>query len=163
MRMWMRVLLVLALTCVPATVSAPNVEAQAVPAQRQELERRIRRAFQNRVRQDLQLTQSEVQSLAEVVQWSEQERRGIARRTRELNLRATGYLRDGGPVEDAQSILESRKALQQEEADLFVEEQDRLLGVLSPHQVVRYYRLRDQFNRQLLQARARRAGNGEPA
>ena len=53
------------------------------------------------------------------------------------------------PEEEARAILEERRALQREEADLFEEEQDRLLTVLSPNQVVRFYRLRDQFNRSI--------------
>lgn len=143
-------------------VGATPVAAQATDLPRQQVENRIRQAFQNRVRQELQLTRDEVPQLTEVVQWSEGQRREIARRTRQLSARAMNYLRDGGPEEEARAILEERRALQREEADLFEEEQDRLLTVLSPNQVVRFYRLRDQFNRQIQQARARRAANRPP-
>jgi hypothetical protein len=145
--------------CLLATAWASPVAGQDAGAQRQQLEQRVRRAFQNRVRQDLQLTAAEVPQLTEVIRWSEGLRRGIALRTRELNTRAVDFLREGGAESEAVAILEERKALQREESDLFAEEQERLLDVLSPNQVVRYYRLRDQFNRQLQRARARRPGN----
>jgi len=127
--------------------------------QRQQLENRVRQAFQNRVRQELALTRTEIPRVTEVVRWSEGERRQIARRTRQLNARATAFLRDGGTEAEARQILEERRALQREESELFGEEQDRLLTVLSPNQIVRLYRLRDQLNQQLQRARARRAGN----
>lgn len=146
--------------CLLATAWVSPVAGQDAGVQRQQLEQRVRRAFQNRVRQDLQLTAAEVPQLTEVIRWSEGLRRGIAQRTRELNVRAVDFLRDGGAESEAVTILEDRKTLQREEADLFAEEQIRLLEVLSPNQVVRYYRLRDQFNRQLQQARARRPGSG---
>lgn len=160
-------LLAVGLVALPASGGTPMVGATPVAAQatdlpRQQVENRIRQAFQNRVRQELQLTRDEVPQLTEIVQWSEAQRRDIAQRTRQLNVRAVAYLRDGGAEDVARSILEERRVLQREEADLFEEEQDRLLTVLSPNQVVRFYRLRDQFNRQIQQARARRAANRPP-
>ena len=149
------VVLALILALVPSALVG-----QARGVDRQQLESRIRQAFQNQIRQQLELSPGETSELTEVVQWSEGQRRQIAERTRQLNDGVVNFLRDGGTEADARAILGERRALQREESELFAEEQDRLLGVLSPNQVVRFYRLRDQFNRRLQQVRARRAGNG---
>ena len=87
-RLLLGVVLSFSAAAVPVVCLPESVEAQVRP-QRQELEARIRQAFRNRVRQELQLTRDEVPALTEVWEWSEGERRSIAQRTRNLNDRAT--------------------------------------------------------------------------
>ncbi len=157
---------VLALAAILAVAgSAPRTsEAQAVsPQERRELERRVRQAFQNRVRQELRLTGPEMESLREVISWSEGERSRIAVETRELNGRVATFLRDGGTSDDARTLLTERASLQRRGTQLFLDEQERLLEVLTPAQVVRFYRLRDEFNARILRTRqggALRPGDG---
>ena len=133
--------------------SPADAQSGLTPRERQELERRVRQAFQARVRQELRLTAGEMGSLREVISWSEGERQRIAAETRSLNGRVADFLRDGGTADDARTILTERASLQRRGTQLFLDEQERLLEVISPSQVVRFYRLRDEFNARILRAR----------
>ncbi len=146
---------VLALISVIALLAALPVgaEAQANAQERRDLERRVRQAFQNRIRQELRLTPPEMESLREVISWSEGERSRIATETRDLNGRVADFLREGGTSDDARTLLTERASLQRRGTQLFLDEQERLLEVLTPAQVVRFYRLRDEFNARILRAR----------
>lgn len=137
------------------------LQAQEEPP-RQELERRVRQAFANRVRTALQLSDQETRSLVRLVREFEVERRALAGRTRILNDRVTQFLRDGGGAEEANELLEERVGLQRAEADLFEAEQRALLEILSPAQVVRFDRLRQELNQRLRNARRRTERPGNP-
>ena len=156
----------LAVICALAVVgpSASGVDGQSVltPQERQELERRVRQAFQARVRQELRLRPVEMESLREVISWSEGERQRIATETRSLNTRVADFLRDGGTSDDARTILTERASLQRRGTQLFLDEQERLLEVITPAQVVRFYRLRDEFNARILRARQGTRDGGLP-
>jgi Spy/CpxP family protein refolding chaperone len=60
----------------------------------------------------------------------------------------------------ARALLTEMVALQQQELDLYQREQEELLNFLTPVQVVRYYRLRDDLGQRVQQLRLRRGGGG---
>ena len=124
------------------------------PQSRVELERRVRQVFINRLRQELRLTPNEIQSLQEVIRWSEGQRQAVAADTRSMNDRVTEYLRSGGTEQAARELLAERAEIQAREARLFAEEQERLLTVMSAPQVVRFYVIRDDLNDRIRRLRA---------
>ena len=144
-------------------VGAAHAQATDAPPNRAQLERRVRQVFLNRLRQELRLTPDEVEALQAVIRWSEAERQQIAADTRILGTRVTDFLRAGGMEQEARELLEIRVDLQAREAALFRAEQDRLLEVMSPPQVVRFYEIRDELNDRIRRLRAevqRRRGGG---
>jgi Spy/CpxP family protein refolding chaperone len=60
----------------------------------------------------------------------------------------------------ARGLLTEMVALQQSELDLYKREQEELLKFLTPVQVVRYYRLRDDLGQRVQQLRMRRGWGG---
>lgn len=124
------------------------------PQTRVELERRVRQAFLSRLRQELRLTPDEIESLQEVIRWSESERQRVAAESRAVNEQVTEYLRSGGTEQAARGLLAARVEIQEREARLFAEEQERLLGVMSAPQVVRFYVIRDDLNDRIRRLRA---------
>ncbi len=148
----------LASVLVAGAVTSAHAQAGEQPATREQLERRLRQAFFNRIRQELRLSPNEVRSLEEVIRWSETERQTIAATTRELNRDVTQFLRSGGTEADARDLLERRAALQTREAELFQSEQARLLEVMSAPQVVRFYEIRDQLNARIRRLRTQAQG-----
>lgn len=133
----------------PLAAQAPDRAQNRV-----ELERRVRQAFVNRLRQELRLTPDEISALEEVIRWSEAERQAVAAESRALTERVTEYLRSGGTEQTALTLLEERSAIQSREAQLFGEEQERLLEVMSAPQVVRFYVIRDDLNDRIRRLRA---------
>ncbi len=138
-------------------MGASELEAQN-PNNRSALERRVRAAFVQRAQRQLALTDSEVGALRETLAWSDGQRRAIAVENQDLNRRSQALSLDGN-VGEAQAILDARVRLQEREATLFREEQERLLDVLTPPELVRFYRLRAELNRRILQLRQQRPGN----
>jgi hypothetical protein len=61
---------------------------------------------------------------------------------------------------EALDLLEEMIHVQEEELDLYRREREELLGVLSPTQLVLFYRLRDQLSRQVDQLRRGRGPGG---
>ena len=131
--------------------------AQAGPP-RAELQERVRRAFLERIRTELDLSRDEGARLRDVLEWSEAERRQVAFETRQIRLDTERFLTGGGDDAEARALLDARERLQERERALFREEQERLLEVISPAQVVRLYEMREQFVRRLQQLRQNRPG-----
>jgi Spy/CpxP family protein refolding chaperone len=63
-------------------------------------------------------------------------------------------LLEGGPSDDeARTLLDQMQKLQFDEAKLFQSEQEALLQVLTPSQLVRFHALREQMGRRIQQLR----------
>jgi len=134
----------------------PALFAQA--PERNQLEERVRRAFVQRVQRQLQLDDAEVGELREVLAWSEGQRRALSTENQDLERRSQA-VRFEGSDDEARAILDGRLRIQERQLELYREEQQRLLEVLSPARVVRFYRLRAELNRRILQLRGQRGGN----
>ena len=133
-------------------------------ASRLELERNMQRRFNDVVRSRLGLQGDVAGSLVEVVSSFRAERQALLERQRALQQRirmgAPGARRprlQDIPDDEAPSILQEMIDLRSDELELFRHEQERLLEVLTPAQLVLYYVLRED-----LAARARGLRDGGP-
>jgi hypothetical protein len=130
----------------------PAPRAGSPPASRLEMERRVQQAFAQRVREQLGLDASQAAALGDATLAFQRERQTLVRRENELRRRyRMGAAEAGGggapaiPDAEAMEILRELRALRAEELNLYTREQERLLQLLTPAQVVRYYLLREQL------------------
>lgn len=163
-------LLVLLLTA-PAGLAAQ--QRGGPPPQREELQRRLQARFGQIVSRQLGLEREQQQELSRVLRSAEQERRDLFAREQALRVRLRSQgslLPTAEPVplmsdEQARAVLEEMRAIREEEARLRASEEARLLEVLTPAQLVRFYALREQLNqriRRLQQGPMRGGGPGAP-
>ena len=157
-------LLMMALLMVGAeglVAQRPGSQRPGGGGQRQQMERRIQARFDNLVREELELTDDQVQQLQEVVEDFRGRRRDFFQRERDTRGRV-GRLgaRDGGAEltdQEASEILAEMLELSGDEASLFREEQEAFLQVLSAPQVVRFIMMRQQLGDRI---RTLRGGGG---
>jgi hypothetical protein len=158
MRKGLRVPLLAVTLALAAGQSSAQLPPQTLPAAQQQppnrlqLERRVQQAFAQRVRNELGLNAQQATQLGEATLGFQNERQNLIRRENELRRRYRMEAGGGGraaaaAMPDAQAIeiLNELKALRAAELDLYTREQARLLQVLTPGQVVRYYLLREQL------------------
>ncbi len=134
--------------------------------QRADMERRIQARFDNLVREELQLGDDQMRRLQEAVGDFNSRRLDFAQRERGTRARV-GRL--GGPgggrdltEEEASQILAEMLELSDQEATLFREEQEALLQILSPQEVVRYIMMRQRLGDQIRGVRGRGGGGRGP-
>jgi hypothetical protein len=124
------------------------------------MERNLQLRFQQSIRNQLQLDQAQTQNLQRITQSFQTERSSLARAQASLRHR----LRDPGlrNIDDAgaNALLKEMVDLQQQELDLYKREQGELLKFMSPSQLVRFYRLRDDLGQRVQQLRLRRGQGG---
>jgi Spy/CpxP family protein refolding chaperone len=149
-----------ALTLAPLFASAQVTPPPGGQRQRLELERRLQLGFQRSIQNQLQLDQGVLQSLQGITQSFQEQRSTLARAQASLRYRLRDpALRDMGEAE-ARALLQEMVDLQQQEVDLYKREQVELLNVLTPAQLVRFYRLRDNMGQQVQQLRQGRGQGG---
>jgi hypothetical protein len=133
-----------------------GLEAQGGPPggrQRQQLERRLEMGFARIVQNRLGLTAEEMAEVQSVMQSFRSDRQEINRAQASLRYR----LRDPG-LEQAsdqasRDLLAEMIRVQEAELDLYRREQQELLTVLTPNQVVRFYGLREEWGRRIQELR----------
>ena len=148
--------------------SAPAVVGQERPGSpdRARLEERVRERMAQIIRERLALNEEEARALEEVVRETQERRRELERRERDVRSSLQAF--EGGERaddEDARVLLERMSDLRLEEAQLFAEEQDALMEVLSPSQVLLLHKLRAQMMdriRELRNPGGRRPPRGGP-
>ena len=145
----------------PVVASAQAGARDLVDAARQEVVERIQERFENRIARELRLDGEQREVLGEVFSVFARSRADILSRRREIERRIGGHLAGDGTEEDALGLLEEMRALREREAELLREEEDRLLEVLTPSQVLRLQALRDQFGNVIRRLR-RDSGQGNP-
>lgn len=128
------------------------------PAQRAEMEQRLRANFERLVVDRLQLTPAQATQLADVVLQFQEERLVLQRRESDLRRRLQGQgngSRRSAPLPEAEArvVLEEMRALQNAETELFNREHDRLLQLMTPSQLVRYYTIREDLAESLRRVR----------
>ena len=127
--------------------------------QRQEMEQRIQARFDGMVRDQLGLSDEQVESLQDVVVEFRRRRVEFSESERNVRGRVTGLGRGGGgrelTEEEATEILREMRELSGEEASIFQEEQEALLGILTAPQVVRYIMMRQQLGDRMRGLRGR--------
>ena len=160
---WRRGTLLTAL--VAATLLWPVVlEAQQVGPQlrrgqdREQLEQRIRAQMGRMMRDRLGLEEEQAEELAGVVQDFDGRRRELFSLEQATRRRVEALLREGSDDQDEAAELMQRMAeLRLQEAELFRAEQEALLEVLTPTQVLGLQALRQDLGQRI---RALRGGPG---
>ncbi|MGD2071641.1 MAG: hypothetical protein PVI57_23455 [Gemmatimonadota bacterium] len=143
------------------------------PGQREELQRRLQTRFGQIVSRQLGLEREQQQELSRVLREGAQERRDLLAREQALRvrLRAQGSILPTAepaplmPEEQAREVLAEMRAIREAEANLRASEEARLLEILTPAQLVRFYAVREQLNqriRRLQQGPMRGGGPGGP-
>lgn len=153
---------------IPAAVAAqqPN-RSQRVPLtqqERQELERRVRQQFDQRMRDEMGLSSEDQQRFMGLVQDFRDQRLELSLELRQLQVR----LRREGRREDltddeALALLDQAAALRDREARLFREEQEALLSILGPAQLVKLYQWREALTQRLRRLQGANPGGNDMA
>lgn len=162
---------VLAVVLLVFMAGADVAQAQAArrqgPPARAELERRVRERFEVVVREELGLSEADALRLRQVVVSFREPRRELGDRhaaLRRMLARSDTTLARAR----AEELLAELVDVQRQEARLMEREIERLLTVLEPAQVVRFYALRERMAERMrsLQDRfgppGRRGGGGPP-
>lgn len=126
---------------------------------RAQLEQRVRSQMDRMMRDRLDLTDDQADDLSALSQTFEGRRRELARSEQATRRRVEALMLEGGEdEEEARELLSRMSNLRDREAALFREEQDALLGILTPVQVLNMQNMRQQIGRRI---RALRGGRGD--
>ncbi len=161
------------LVAVLVTFGSQGLEAQQRPrdgqppgeGRRARMEQMIRGRFDAMVRQQLGLGDEESQRLQDVLDGYRAQRRDFMQleqstRRQLMTLGAEGEITDEQASEALQDMLE----LREDEVRLFREEQEALVGVLTPRQLLRFVVMREQLNQRIQSIRGGGGrGMGPPA
>jgi Spy/CpxP family protein refolding chaperone len=157
---------VLALMVVLMSVASTDAAAQrqrgagGAGQERVDLERRVRARFAEMMRQRLGLDQAQAGRLSETMESFMEARQRIFRDDQALRRRMEAILVEPDPSEaDATALLDQMRVLREEEARLFQTEQEALLEILTPVQVVRFHAMREQLGQRIQELRG---GQGPP-
>jgi len=136
-------------TLVPPTVAAQGVQERR-EVDRAQLEERVRAQMGRLMRGRLGLDEAEAERLSEVVTGFDGRRRELFAQEQAARRRVEAVLREGSDDEDeARELITRMWELRQEEAELFREEQEALLDVLTPIQVLRLQELRQDLGQRI--------------
>ena len=146
--------LMAALIVVPMSVQAQDGGDRR--PNREEMERRVRRQIARTIQERLGLEMDQSVKLSAVIRGFEGQRRELGRAEMAVRRRVEALILEGGGDEaEAQQLLTRMTELRVEEARLFAEEQEALLEVLTPVQVLELQSLREQLGRRIRALRGR--------
>jgi len=164
--MWRTLRPLLLFAALATLLTAIPLEAQRGPRRgpdgdRAELEQRLRARMARMIQQRLGLEEQQADTLSAVVADFDQRRRELARQELATRRRVEALMLEGGesPAE-ARALLQRMAELRSEEAALFQTEQERLLEILTPVQVLRLQALRAELGRRIRALRGGRRGSG---
>lgn len=129
--------------------AAQVVPPQGGQRQRMELEQRLHAGFGQVVRSRLGLSQEKLVALQGVMSSFQKDRMELNRAKAALRYRLQEPALQGVPDAQARRVLREMVQLQEQELDLYRREQEELLKVLSPTQLVRFYGLRESLGQQV--------------
>jgi len=141
------------LTLAPLAGSAQVTPPPGGQRQRMELERRLRLGFQRTVQNQLNLGEDQLSRLQEIMQSFQGERSELNRAQASLRYRLRDPALPDMSDDDARAILQEMIDVQARELDLYRREQEALLSLLTPVQLVRFYRLRDDLGQRVEELR----------
>ncbi len=148
------------LTLAPIFVSAQVTPPPGGQRQRLELERRLQLGFQRSIQNQLGLGQETMQSVRGVMQSFQEDRSALNRAQASLRYRLRDPVLPDMGEDEAKALIQEMVDHQQRELDLYKKEQEELLRVLSPVQLIRLYRLRDDMGQRVQQLRQGRGQGG---
>jgi len=150
---------VLALTPTLAS-SQVNPPPGGQQRQRMEMERRLEQGFQASIQSQLGFDRAKMQEVRAVMQSFQEERRALNRAQASLRYRLRDPALPDMQEDEARALIQEMVDLQQQELDLYKREQGELLEVMSPVQLIRFYRLRDDMGQRVQQLRQGRGQGG---
>jgi hypothetical protein len=140
---------------------------RGAPNERQVLQQRVRRAFNEVVRRQLNLSAPQMQTLQRTDQKFEQQRRAVVLEEREARLNLAAAMQDSTGHPDQDKIAQYLDQLvrgQRRRAELLESEQKEFSTFLSPLQRAQYFALKERLGKKLQELRADslggRAGRG---
>jgi hypothetical protein len=154
--------LAVALLCVHSNDGLAQIGRLGGNANRAAIEQRIQRQFQERLSRELALTTEQRDELATVLRDYATARAELLPRRRALGLEIRELLEGDRSEDRALELIRDLREIREAEAELLEEEEDRLLEVLTPIQVLRLQALRDQFGEQIRSLGAPRPEGGTP-
>ncbi len=150
---------ILALGLLTFSVVAPDVASaqgrRGPDVDRAQLERQIRARFAGIIRERLGLDQDQADRLGEVLGSFEAPRRQLRRDEAALRHEVDDFLgRASQDQQQARALMDRMASLRVREADLFAREQEGLLQVLTPAQLLRFHTVRDELNQRVRRLRS---------
>jgi hypothetical protein len=128
--------------------------------QRLELERRLNQGFQRSVQTQLRLDATAMEGLQGIMRSFQEERSALHRAQASLRHRLRDPALWDMTEEDARAFLQEMVDLQERELELYRREQEQLLALLTPVQLLRFYSLREDLGLRVQQLRQRRGRGG---
>ncbi len=134
------------------------------PQLRQQMMVRIQRDLEARMARELELTQQQQAGLRSVLREFGGERGELMRERFLLRQAMETHRRGDGSEADARRLLDRARALRAREVDLQRREEERLLQILSPTQLLGFHELMAEFNESVrrLEMQRGRPGPGVP-
>lgn len=152
---------ILSVVLLAAPLSAQDRDRRRGPQDREAMEQRVRAQMARMIREELGLTEAEYEPVAEVMSRFHEERRTLVRSEQATRRRVEALLLEGGEdTQEARELLDRLVELREEEAAIFRREQETLLEVLSPVQVLELHTVRERIIRRIRSFRGRRGGRG---
>jgi hypothetical protein len=128
---------------------------------RAQLEQAVRARMADMMQQSLGLTEEEGARLSETVEEFEDPRQQVERQERALRRRTEALMLEGADDQtEATELLQRMSELRLEEIDLFRAEQDALLEILTPVQVLRLLQMREQLGQRIQRLRGQSGRGG---
>ncbi|HUF76119.1 MAG TPA: Spy/CpxP family protein refolding chaperone [Longimicrobiales bacterium] len=129
---------------------------------REQLERRIRAQMGRMMQQRLGLDAQQSEQLAQVVQDFESRRRELFQEEQTTRREVEAFLRgDAADAAQARELVTRVAELRLQEAELFGQEQEALLEVLTPVQLLRLQELRQELGQRIRALRGGRGGDSD--
>lgn len=143
------------------SVSAQRAPGGARSQDREQLEQRVRARFAEAMQRRLGLTDEQSKALSDMATGFQADRMALRRDEEALRLRAAAVATaDQVSDEEARAVLLKMEELRLREARLFQSEQQKLLEILTPVQVVTFHVMREQLGARIQQLRGGPPGPG---
>jgi len=153
-------MVITAVVASPATAQDPP-DRRGGGRDRAELEQRFRAQMEHMVQERLGLDDAALEGLRGVTSGFDERRRALGRAEYATSRRVEELLAQDSPDDaEARELLDRMAELRADESALFAEEQEALLQVLTPTQVLQLHDLRRQLGQRIRALRSRRDGDG---
>lgn len=154
--------LVVALTVAATPAAAQERSRGGSRAEdREAMMERIRAYMARTIQERLDLDEARSAELSLVVQAFDSRRRTLARAEGQVRRRVEDLLAEPEPAADsAAALLSEMRSLREQESSLFAEEQEALLDVLTPLQVLQLQDIREDMGRRIRSLRGQYDRNG---